>query len=184
MSIALPPSTNSVVLSESHQTCHAWFPLSEAMLVVTSHLFVCQHSFQENAPWSCLAQRWDWIACSSLGLPLSLFKKWRLYFPFFSHQELHLTATIFQIWWIVAQQLSSSSLRTHRWISSDPIDLCTFWFLRWSRTWFSPTVVLGSLFSQSLHLPFMTWAGALAVEDWVIELIENLSLLNIPGLSR
>ena len=53
--------------------------------------------------------------------------------------------------------LSASSLRTRGCISSGPMDLCTFRFLRQSRTWSSPTVG-GSSFSQSPPSPSATWA--------------------------
>jgi len=62
---------------------------------------------------------------------------------------------------------SASSLRTHGCISSGPMDLCTFKFLRKSQNWSSP-LVGSSSFSQSLAFAFCNLGGmarALAVED-------------------
>lgn len=42
------------------------------------------------------------------------------------------------------------------------MDLCTFRFLRWTWIWPSPTVGSRSSFSQSLHLPFLTWVAWLS----------------------
>jgi len=51
---------------------------------------------------------------------------------------------------------SAMSLRTRVCISSGPLDLYTFRFLRQSQTWSSPTAG-GSSFSQSLTLPSVSW---------------------------
>jgi len=56
---------------------------------------------------------------------------------------------------------SASSFRTHRCTSSGLLDLCTYWLLRWSWTWSSPTVGSSS-FSQSLS--FLLQLGQC---DWI-----------------
>jgi len=35
-----------------------------------------------SAPWSCRAQRWDWLACSFLGCPFTLFTNGGYVSPF------------------------------------------------------------------------------------------------------
>lgn len=75
---------------------------------------------------------------------------------------------------------SSSSLRTHRCISSGPISLCTFRLLRCSWTWSSPTV--GCCHSSgSPALPSAAgMGGALCDEDWGKNMLLSASAFLIP----
>ena len=76
---------------------------------------------------------------------------------------------------------SASSFRTRGCPSSAPMDLCTFRFLRSSRTWSSPTAGHSSV-SSSLPVPPLTWVlwlERLPGEDWDNKLFKYLSLLHI-----
>lgn len=73
-----------------------------------------------------------------------------------------------------------SSFRTHGCTSSAHMDFCTFRFLWWLKTWFSPTVG-GSSFS--LPLPFVIWVVCwehLLVKIEMKKVAEYLSLLHVP----
>lgn len=100
---------------------------------------------------------WGWKSCSFLCLPYFSFWRWGLLFPFSSQWELQWTDMTSQITMGSGSATSSaSSLRMSRCISSGPMVLCTFMFLRCSQVWSSPTVG-NALFPQSLPVPSVTW---------------------------
>lgn len=80
---------------------------------------------------------------------------------------------------------SASYFRIHEFISSGPMDLCTFRFLNWSQTWSSPTVG-GSSFFQSLTLPSV--AQSMRMELLTVrteakkKVFKYLSLLHIQNV--
>lgn len=62
-----------------------------------------------------------------------------------------------------------------------PMELWTFRFLKWSQTWFSPTMCSSS-FSQCLSFwNLSSVVGALDSGDWGEKIIEYLRLLHVTG---
>ena len=86
---------------------------------------------------------WILLCCFCFGLVCLFvfpFFKMGVIFPLF--QSVGTSPDCHDLWNMMDSGLatsSTSSLRIHGWISSGPIDLCTFMFLKWSQICSSPT---------------------------------------------
>lgn len=101
------------------------------------------------------------VRLASLWCPKSaFFCKWGLCFPFSSHWELPQMAMTSYCMESGLATSYDSSLGTHRCISSVPMHLCTFSFLRWSQA-YCPMAGAPSFCQSLLLFPFITWVECL-----------------------
>lgn len=163
---------NSFLGSISGSVPASWNP-SQHLQGVSRHPSQNVEDQRESALWSCPAQRWNWPACSSPDLAFFPFSKGGLYFPISSHQELHWISGTSQIWHSGLTILCASSLSTFRYISSGPMDLSTFSFLKWSHTWSSPRAG-----SNSPSPPLPLWLGQGIFSHFSVFILSNSQCLS------